>query len=144
MINQWKCDDVELFGNESPQVRIPSKKRYENRETESWGRDNPIRKSLISLVQPFSSLIFNSFCSEKWNCEYIDLYDGCPWGEATTIDLSLVALHTGVDRKDLYTIPDWLSYLNITSGQMRFHPFIAWRKPRFSVCEYTDLYDDCP
>jgi hypothetical protein len=40
------------------------------------------------------------------NCEYIDLYDRCPWGEATTIDLSLVARDTKVDRKYLYTIPD--------------------------------------
>jgi hypothetical protein len=31
---------------------------------------------------------------KNWNCEYIDLFDGCPWGEATTIDLSLISLDT--------------------------------------------------
>jgi hypothetical protein len=34
-INQWKFDDRELFGDESSEVRIPSKKIPENWETDS-------------------------------------------------------------------------------------------------------------
>jgi hypothetical protein len=44
------------------------------------------------------------YAPKIWNCEYIDLYDRCPSGEAEIIDLSLMARDTKVDRKSIYTI----------------------------------------